>query len=107
MPSEQTQDGERELRAARYNCLRRHHRKQILFGLLEKNPQEALSVPPRLETENMDVESYEVQLVHRDLPVLEESGVVRWDRESGVLHKGPQFEQVRPLLAAIRQAEQA
>jgi hypothetical protein len=40
-------------------------------------------------------------LYHRHLPKLAEMGVIEWDRETHWVTRGPEYEQVRPLLAFL------
>jgi hypothetical protein len=35
---------------------------------------------------------------HTHLPKLEESGFIEWDQERNIVRKGPQFEEIQPLL---------
>ncbi|AJF26170.1 DUF7344 domain-containing protein [Haloarcula sp. KBTZ06] len=40
-------------------------------------------------------------LYHRHLPKLAEIGLIEWDRETHWVTRGPEYEQVRPLLAFL------
>lgn len=40
----------------------------------------------------------EIALVHNHLPKLEDEGFIEWDREAGEISKGPQFDEIAPLL---------
>lgn len=42
-------------------------------------------------------------LVHNHLPKLEEAGYIKWDRESGTIEKGPEFDEIEPLLELIEE----
>lgn len=42
-------------------------------------------------------------LVHNHLPKLEEAGYIEWDRESGTIEKGPEFDEIEPLLELIEE----
>lgn len=48
-----------------------------------------------------DVREVKLRLVHTHLPRLEENGYIEWDRETGTISKGPQFEEIEPLLELI------
>lgn len=101
MALEQGEDGDRELYNSLFRSLQEPARRRILFNLLEHNPQEALMVPEEVHAGETELEDLNIELVHNHLPMLEEAGLVRWEREAGKLHKGPRFAEVRQLLAAI------
>ena len=42
-------------------------------------------------------------LVHNHLPKLEAAGYIEWDKESGTIEKGPEFDEIEPLLELIEQ----
>ncbi|MEF8936798.1 DUF7344 domain-containing protein [Halovenus amylolytica] len=42
-------------------------------------------------------------LVHNHLPKLEEAGYIEWDRESGTIERGPEFDEIEPLLELIEE----
>lgn len=48
-----------------------------------------------------DGDDAEIALVHTHLPKLEDAGYVEWDRETGTVSKGPQFDEVAPLIELI------
>lgn len=57
-------------------------------------------------TENRDsrtgVEGTVIELHHNHLPKLVEHEVVEWDRERGIVTRGPAFDAVEPLLALLQ-----
>lgn len=78
------------------------YRRQLLLAMLAANPQADSDVDPLDildDPETSDVT--EAQLVHTHLPKLEAMGVVDWDRETGNISKGPEWERVAPLLVLI------
>ncbi len=79
------------------------YRRRVLVALLEHNPQEDddPQVPDEVTLENEDLERLMIQMRHSHLPKLEESGFIEWDREGNTIRKGPQFEEIRPLLELI------
>lgn len=103
MPSERAEDGDQELHSELFNCLRKKPRRKVLFRLLDHNPQEALFVPEDFRDDGLEPDKYRLSMVHQHLPLLEESGFIRWDRDAGEIRKGPRFEPVRGLLKAIRE----
>lgn len=48
-------------------------------------------------------EETKATLVHTHLPKLAEAGYIEWDRESGTIEKGPQFDEIEPLLDLIEE----
>ena len=103
MALKQGEDGDRELYNAVFRSFQAPERRRILFGLLEHNPQEALLVPEDVHVGERELEELNVKLVHHHLPLLEEQGLIRWDRDAEQLHKGPRFREVRDMLEAVRQ----
>lgn len=101
MSVKQGEDGDRALFNAVYRCLQAPERRRILFRLLEHNPQEALLVPEDVYVGERELTTLNVELVHSHLPLLEEAGLIRWDRDANKLHKGPTFGTVRDLLESI------
>lgn len=79
------------------------YRRQLLVALLDHNPQDADNVDP-LDTMSYtpdEAETLRVELIHNHLPKLEQQGYVVWDREIGTLSKGPNWDEIGPLLQLI------
>lgn len=76
------------------------HRRQLLAALLEEKSEEAteVQIPGDVQTGEKELERLHVQMSHNHLPRLEEAGLIRWDTETRIVRKGPQFEEIRPLL---------
>ncbi|MWV64305.1 transcriptional regulator [Halorubrum sp. JWXQ-INN 858] len=96
------------------------HRRRVLVNLLDHNPQavDQLSASPpgaseattdspggsltgALET--TDVDGGAVLLHHGHLPKLADYGLIEWDRDEDEVHKGPNFDDVRPLLVLLEE----
>lgn len=90
-------------------------RRQLLVDLLHRDPQPV----PELDTEarellgadksllgellarfgeSVSVDAALVQLYHVHLPMLVEYGFIEWQQEAHVVTKGPQFDELEPLL---------
>lgn len=76
-------------------------RRKLLVSLLAHNPQDdsPVAVADAEQDETM-LESI-VRMEHVHLPKLEESGYIEWDRESHEVMKGPDFDEIRPLLELL------
>ena len=96
------------------------HRRRVLVRLLDHNPQpvEQLSTASRdayetntglvdefltgtLEINGADNES--IRLYHCHLPKLVDYGFIEWDRDENETHKGPNFDEIRPLLLLLEE----
>ncbi|UPV77103.1 hypothetical protein M0R89_22055 (plasmid) [Halorussus limi] len=93
----------KELHSSRaFEALSNRYRRQLLLAMFETNPQDDDDLNPlRLlkqgeTTEDLDVTPVSLQHVH--LPKLADMGFIEWDRESGELSKGPNWEEIAPLL---------
>jgi hypothetical protein len=80
------------------------YRRQLLVALLEHNPQDDDDIDPldRVEQAGKDGKFLKIELFHTHLPTLEESGYIEWNREKGKISKGPNWDEIAPLLALIQ-----
>jgi hypothetical protein len=90
------------LSTSAFEALANPYRRQLLLALFEENPQDDDDLDPlRLlkqgETTN-DLAETQTSLEHVHLPKLADMGFIEWDRESGELSKGPNWEEIAPLL---------
>lgn len=75
-------------------------RRSLLVALLDHNPQDDSPVAVGSE-EAVDSVERLVEMRHVHLPKLEEYGFITWDRDSNEVSKGPNFEEIRPLLELL------
>jgi len=80
------------------NLLRERHRRQILLELSGGSGCHETDLVVR-GGERSDLAS-DLQETH--LPMLEAEGIIEWDRETGEISKGPNFEEVEPLLQLMQ-----
>ena len=77
-------------------------RRRLLVALLDHNPQrDEVNVPDAAHVGEKELEVLQVAMYHHHLPMLEANGYVRWDREAHEVVKGPNFDEIRPLLELI------
>lgn len=86
------------------DVLANEYRRRILVALLEHNPQDDddPQVPGDIDLADEDLETLRVHMTHTHLPKLEDSGFIEWDRDSHTIRKGPQFDEIQPLLKLMR-----
>ncbi|WP_135302270.1 DUF7344 domain-containing protein [Haloarcula amylovorans] len=90
-----------------FEAFANRYRRQLLLALFTANPQNDDDIDPlnllrESETED-DPEVTRVTLRHVHLPKLADSGFIEWDRESGEISKGPDWEQIAPILRLLHE----
>ncbi|WP_115864892.1 transcriptional regulator [Halorussus litoreus] len=78
-------------------------RRKLLVALLDHNPQDDAPVVD----DGAPDEAFErlVEMNHVHLPKLAEYGFVEWNREAHEVTKGPNFEEIQPLLELLEDHE--
>ncbi|EFW90718.1 hypothetical protein ZOD2009_17720 [Haladaptatus paucihalophilus DX253] len=69
--------------------------------MLDHNPEDEAAIPDDLTTDDEELEQMLITMTHTHLPKLESYDVIEWDRENNVVCRGPQFEELQPLLELI------
>jgi len=78
------------------------YRRELLLALLIENPQDDDDCDPLDIIDPPDEpEVLEVELFHKHLPKLEQLGYIEWNRETGEIAKGPDWDDVEPVLTLI------
>ena len=85
-----------------FEALANAYRRQLLLALFEANPQDDDDLDPfdlLAEGETTDdLAATRLKLTHSHLPKLVDMGFIDWDREAGELSKGPNWNEIGPLL---------
>lgn len=82
-----------------FDALSHPYRRRILLLVSEHNPrdEDELSVED-LATEEDDLELLTTELYHAHLPKLAEAGYIEWDEDARTIRRGPNFDEIAPLL---------
>lgn len=82
-----------------FNAFGARLRRRLLHTLGEG--EGSLSVPDGLLLRRSDPEDIEQELMRVHLPELENAGYIEWDRTTGEISRGPNFDEIEPLLDLI------
>ncbi|MFC6862249.1 hypothetical protein ACFQGE_02095 [Halomicroarcula sp. GCM10025817] len=83
------------------------HRRQLLLALLD-DPEPGSDTPLKAESvlggtgSPSDEQSMQVLLAHVHLPKLESMGYIERGTERDAIHRGPNWDEVEPLLVLLR-----
>ncbi|WP_204959904.1 DUF7344 domain-containing protein [Salinigranum salinum] len=84
-------------------------RRRLLVYLVDGNPEKFDDIPEHIRVaEHIDDDERRTlleMLETEHLPLLEENGVIDWDREQDVIVRGEQFDEIRPILRLISDHE--
>ena len=75
-------------------------RRKLLVALLDHNPQD--ESPAVIAKEDIEALDNLVSMKHVHLPKLETYGFIDWDQEHNEVHKGPNFDEIKPLLELMQ-----
>lgn len=73
-------------------------RRRLLVALLQHNPQDDSPAIIEEDTDSLDAL---ISMRHVHLPKLQDYGFIDWNRETHEVTKGPNFDQIRPLLELL------
>jgi hypothetical protein len=72
------------------------------LDLLSHNPQADEDRDPLdIVTDEAEPDVLQTELVHRYLPKLADTGYITWDRTTNEISKGPNWDEIAPLLELI------
>lgn len=87
--------------ATQLGALSHRPRRQLLVALSHHNPQDDTPI----DSDDVEFEDEELEKLldyqHYHLPELESKGFIDYDREDHVVTKGPNFEEIEPLIHLI------
>lgn len=80
-------------------------RRKLLFALVDHNPQDDSPVVLADSQDEADAVEHLMEMQHVHLPKLVEYGFIDWNREAHEVTKGPNFDEIRPLLELLADHE--
>lgn len=85
-----------------FDALADHHRRRILLAVAEGHDDlSTASLVERVVDESGDPKELRLKLYHCHLPKLTSAGYVEWNRDSGDLRPGRNFDEVDPVLRTL------
>jgi hypothetical protein len=81
------------------------HRRRLLVELLGPNPRDDSPVEAVADTSQREAAAHLISMRHAHLPKLAEEGFIQWDQANGDVFKGPNFDEIRPLLELLVEHE--
>lgn len=79
-----------------FDILSKTQRRQSLFAIKEGMVDNDADLLMRSSKKDVEVE-----LRHTHLPKLEQAGYIEWDRDTGAISKGPNFDEIKPVLELL------
>jgi hypothetical protein len=90
-----------------FEAMSNTQRRRVLVALLERDSREDVPIPEAVHTGEKTLTGLRREMHHSHLPKLEAMGFVRWDQDSQTVTRGPQFEEIEPLLRLLLTNEDA
>lgn len=85
-----------------FDAITDERRRRVLIHMLDHNPEDDSKLyVDDIVIEDADLEMLLVEMHHTHLPKLEEYGFIDWDKKEEVVTKGPNFEEIRPVLELL------
>ena len=84
------------------SALSNSRRRQFIFALINQHPIDSDDLASkRLFHDGDTVAELQDELTQTHLPLLDEAGFIEWDRETGMVSKGPRFDEIQALLDSM------
>lgn len=84
-----------------FDVLSHSYRRRILVAVSKLDPRDGGASPHSMldpEDANGGLEKLNTALFHTHLPKLAEKGFIEWDRDGETVRRGPNFEEIAPLI---------
>ncbi|MCU4802303.1 transcriptional regulator [Halobacteria archaeon HArc-gm2] len=85
-----------------FDALKSIDRRRLLLLLSDHHPEvDAAPSLPEIAPENGDYTRYVTGMIHKHIPKLADYGYVDWNPAERVVRRGPQFDEVAPVLELL------
>lgn len=88
-----------------FDALGHVQRRKLLCALLLHNPQDGDSVVIDADESAEEELTRLIEMQHVHLPKLEDYGFITWNQNTNQVSKGPNFEELRPMLKLLADHE--
>lgn len=88
-----------------FDVFRDPTRRRLLLALLDHTPRPDEKLCATDGGDDDEVSRIQSRLYHIHLPKLEAAGLIEWDRETGEIHRGPNFDEVQDVLEVLQEYE--
>lgn len=89
------------MKDAVFRALASERRRRLLAALARHSPEDEIPVSEAVRSRSRGMDDFPIAMRHNHLPKLERWGFIRWNRDAGVVSRGPQFEEIVPLLTTL------
>lgn len=84
-----------------FRALADSYRRRLLVALLEENSQAEIPSLDVVDVGDSPPEILRLEIHHQHLPLLEDLGIITWNRTDHTVSEGPNFDEIRPLVELI------
>lgn len=86
-----------------FRALASKQRRRLLLALLDESPQSDtdLRLPDDVQVDAGKRDVLELEYYHVHLPLLEQMGFIEWDQEDQRIERGPNYDEIAPLLELL------
>lgn len=78
-------------------------RRRLLLALKDRPPQDEVPVSEVAQSGEETIDVLRQRFHHTHLPLLDTCGLITWNREDNVVSKGPNFDDIRPMLEPLKE----
>lgn len=84
-----------------FETLANKYRRRLLVALVERDPGDEIPIPEAVHEGERELEKLRTEMTQIHLPKMEDAGFIRWDRDTHMITRGPQFDEIAPLVQLL------